>query len=608
MTHHSYVPKNYAQGGLNIPDQQEQLALALAEVKAGKSIRESATKYGIPKSTLFTYTKSPPNKQQEKQLLNEEEENELVLHIQALIARHFVVDKQWIVDAAQEIVDSKSGDTRKIGYHWIDRFMKRHAGLLKNKWSHHLDFKRLNNTKTEYLQQHFDLFERLQTQFQLTPRCIFNMDETGRQFIPKSIKIICSTKDKKSYMKAQGDKGETISIIECISMDGTALQPSIIFKGKYLMKSWFQDIREWRDSFQPNFHVSENGWTDSEIGIVWLDSFIQQVAHIEGRKLLVVDGHSSHLSWQFLQRCFANQIELFNLIPHTTHIAQPLDLACFSANKTHFTNAIKDHMRTNVKALTKADFLKLYAQAWTKTFTESNIASAWREAGLWPWDPSKVLRKCTPIAIPTTDIPPEGFNALSSDLFDDDTPQGGLIARFKARLSRYRTKYILEKREHANTKIQLHNALKKTTTTRTIITEARHLTSAQAYLASYYKWESKCILSGNGESFHVFYLDWYRSTYIARRRAKALLISKYKKMVLTNIRKIPLQIEGAKYIKKTFTLALVRLPAPIAATQTIDHKPTIVANVKAPKRRKQIELSPVRKKVSRRPLHDISNL
>ena len=44
-------------------------------------------------------------------------------------------------------------------------------------------------------------------------------------------------------------------------------------------------------------------------------------------RLLVCDGHDSHISGNFIAHCMDHNIELLVLPPHTFHYTQPLDVA-----------------------------------------------------------------------------------------------------------------------------------------------------------------------------------------------------------------------------------------------------------------------------------------
>jgi hypothetical protein len=75
----------------------------------------------------------------------------------------------------------------------------------------------------------------------IPPELIFGMDESG--FQPggsKKTKVVGGRGKKHQYMVGNGDK-ETTTVIATICADGTALQPTIIFKGKQLQKAWLDN-------------------------------------------------------------------------------------------------------------------------------------------------------------------------------------------------------------------------------------------------------------------------------------------------------------------------------------------------------------------------------
>lgn len=54
-----------------------------------------------------------------------------------------------------------------------------------------------------------------------------------------------------------------------------------------------------------------------------------------------MDGHVSHCSAPLIQKAKEENIFLFVLVPHTTHICQPLDVAVYKSLKVHISKMIK---------------------------------------------------------------------------------------------------------------------------------------------------------------------------------------------------------------------------------------------------------------------------
>lgn len=53
--------------------------------------------------------------------------------------------------------------------------------------------------------------------------------------------------------------------------------------------------------------------------------------------VLILDNHESHLTLKLIRKAREEQIELYGLPPHTTHITQPLDVCLFRPLKAKFS-------------------------------------------------------------------------------------------------------------------------------------------------------------------------------------------------------------------------------------------------------------------------------
>jgi 4-hydroxybenzoate polyprenyltransferase len=72
----------------------------------------------------------------------------------------------------------------------------------------------------------------------------------------------------------------------------------------------------------------------------WIDmvflvriNYLRQKFASEGPVTLFVDGYSTHVTARVIAFCGANRIILVWLIPHSSHISQPLDLCVFGIFK-----------------------------------------------------------------------------------------------------------------------------------------------------------------------------------------------------------------------------------------------------------------------------------
>jgi DDE superfamily endonuclease len=185
-------------------------------------------------------------------------------------------------------------------------------------------------------------------------------------------------------------------LIASICADGLSLAPTLIYQGAShdLQDTWLDDFDHVRD--QAFFASSENGWSCDLLGQHWLESVFNRTTKQKAkreRRLLLVDGHSSHVNMRFINYADANRILLVVLPPHSTHRLQPLDVGLFSPLATYYSQQIDKLLAESqgLVRLTKRDFWPLFREAWNQAFTMKNVRSAWETTGIHPFNPSKVL-------------------------------------------------------------------------------------------------------------------------------------------------------------------------------------------------------------------------
>ncbi len=203
-------------------------------------------------------------------------------------------------------------------------------------------------------------------------------------------RVVTSSEARNRPKKAQPGNREWVSIIQGVNSYGWPLPPFIIFEGKNHLSAWYEDSGlplDWVIT------LSENGWTTNEIGYEWIQHFNQYTKNRTTGiyRLLVLDGHESHISVQFQQFCIDNKIVTLCMPPHSSHILQPLDVGCFSPLKSSYGKQIEKFMRLRINHITKLEFLPAFREAFKAAFTEQNIKSGFRATGLIPYDPVIVI-------------------------------------------------------------------------------------------------------------------------------------------------------------------------------------------------------------------------
>jgi hypothetical protein len=191
----------------------------------------------------------------------------------------------------------------------------------------------------------------------------------------------------------------------------------VIFKGKMLIGGWADGLP---DDWQ--FQVSQNGWTSDEIGLCWLKKvFIPSTSsRIKGKyRLLVLDGHGSHLTPKFDEICSQNHVILICMPPHLSHLLQPLDVGCFAVLKRAYGKCVEDIMRRGQNHIDKLDFLDAFPTARIEAFKAKTIKNSFSATGLVPYDPNRVISKLN-IRLHTPTPPPS--RGSQSSAWEPKTP------------------------------------------------------------------------------------------------------------------------------------------------------------------------------------------
>ena len=104
-----------------------------------------------------------------------------------------------------------------------------------------------------------------------------------------------------------------------------------------------------------------------------------------------MDGHSSHCSEPFETYARKNNIIPLWLPSHSSDILQPLDVACFSSVKKRYRRGVEMLARDGQNHVDVDDFLRIYAAARPHALSNSNIESAFKATGIFPFNPDEVL-------------------------------------------------------------------------------------------------------------------------------------------------------------------------------------------------------------------------
>jgi hypothetical protein len=132
---------------------------------------------------------------------------------------------------------------KRPGKNWVYSFLERHHTTIKLGKTSGLDPKRAQAFNRPVVRRFFEKVEGITKEYDIPLENMYNSDEKGAQRgggkRGTSRKYFISRQQRTAY-KAKSANLELVTIIECVSADGSALPPGFIFAGKEFCEDWFQ--------------------------------------------------------------------------------------------------------------------------------------------------------------------------------------------------------------------------------------------------------------------------------------------------------------------------------------------------------------------------------
>ncbi len=117
------------------------------------------------------------------------------------------------------------------------------------------------------------------------------------------------------------------------------MPPYIVYKGQNVYEAWCVGGIK-RSAYSSTLSGWFNGFTFKD----WfVKIFLQASRKLEGKKLLLGDNLSSHLSVEVIYLCRENDVEFVCLTPNITQILQPLDAGLFGPMKACWRKQLREY-------------------------------------------------------------------------------------------------------------------------------------------------------------------------------------------------------------------------------------------------------------------------
>jgi len=370
--------------------------------------------------------------------ISPEGESSLVRHVIYLAKSGFPCRYRVIRALATTIMEREYGalplytTLNPLGSRWIYRFLLRQEEL-RVCYVRSLELERaLANNNPEKIARFFHEYKAARTLYNIADNYVWNMDETGFSMgLAYGARVVIYQDYRNSFKTVDGSR-EWVTQIDSICTNGSTIPPFLVFKGKQHTQAMWEEALA--SVGECTIGLTENGWSNAEVGFEWLKHFerhskpigeqpnqpVEMTAPVSeehhGYRMLIMDGHSSHIGLDFVSFCWQHKIVPICLPSHSTHLIQPLDLVIFSKLKRCYSSKVDEYAKVGITGLNREYFLQILGQIRPEVYTPELVKKSFEAAGILPYNPERVLARCSRQTRPSTPPQPPEITLLSSPL------------------------------------------------------------------------------------------------------------------------------------------------------------------------------------------------
>lgn len=290
--------------------------------------------------------------------------------------------RSYLEKAGRTTLFKKNLPTKHFVYH----FLRRHPDL---------SFRAVNNIKRsrakvtrEEVLAFFTNYSKVAAGVPATH--IWNYDETNCQDDPGRGKALYRKGTKYAERVINSTKS-SISVMFCASAAGQMLPPYTVYKAGNMYHGWTEGGPK-----GARYNTSASGWFDGCIFYDWFRfTALPVLKKLPGKKILLGDNLSSHISDEVILLCQQHEIEFICLPPNSTDKLQPLDVGYFAPMKSIWRKVLLDFKLKNPTeaAIPKSEFPRLLKHMLQQEQLDGTrlMPPAFRKCGLFPVNPEEVL-------------------------------------------------------------------------------------------------------------------------------------------------------------------------------------------------------------------------
>lgn len=297
----------------------------------------------------------------------------------------------------------ESWKLKKIaGEDWWKGFARRNHTIAIRK-PEATSLSRCTSFNKKNIEDFFDNLQQVYSKYKLDAYCIYNCDETALTTVQAPNRVIAQKGLKQVGQVTSGERGTLVTGLFTVNAAGNFIPPFYVFP-----RANFKDYMLHGAPTGSAGCAYKSGWMTADNFLLYLEHFRKFTApSVEKPVLLLLDNHDSHISIDSITFCKENHIILLTFPPHCTEKLQPLDVGVYGPLKSYYNGACDAWMNTNPgKTITIYEIAALSSEAMNRALTPSNILSAFKKTGIYPYNRS-VFEDCDYLMSYVTDRPAE---------------------------------------------------------------------------------------------------------------------------------------------------------------------------------------------------------
>lgn len=405
--YHAQPPKMPPKAPKLSESNEKQLTRAIdyARKHPKESKAKIAQTYGVNVITLRCRCKGSQitrsKAHREQQLLTSGVEDAIVDWCGRMADMGFPVIVRMLLSMAVAILHARNNKLIP-GTNWPSRFFARHPAI-NLKYVQYLEKVRAKVSATvEELESWYCKLQHLMRQYKIHLANLWNCDEKGiiMDLAVGRQKAIVRANTRQKVAITDGNR-EFCSVLETVNAIGEVIPPFIVWANQVHCVGFYAD-----DDRPATFSHSPSGYMDDKLGFDYIskhfDRYTARVESIDLSKsastsasasaganvptsyrMLIVDGRSSHIAWPVVEYALNHQIILYCLPAHSTHLMQPLEVACFRPLARAYRATLQSFIYNNPSwAFGKQEFWECLCIVRSQALTQSNITSGFSASGL----------------------------------------------------------------------------------------------------------------------------------------------------------------------------------------------------------------------------------